>query len=697
MADLTIEQIVSFFQGLSPEKAQKAFDDLKDSAGTFQTVIGTTMTNVKDTTQSVGQVVLDTTKSITQAINGLDVSQATAGLGQLLNMAMRVNPALATMTGQLALIAAGVTRLPEPRGFDGFAKSAGGASDTLNDLGGTYADLNEILNVDNQGPIDQMIKLAQAASLNAQRARAFESSLLRSAAASGNFASLLGEVGTDLEGLGRKTEQQSLLFQQLGNEAGISASQMAEFAGQISLIPGALDMNIKGADKTEDSINMLSAALKVASGTGQNFSQVFDDLNKVYRNYGVTGKEALEYTARLSSASSALKMPLDIVKTYTSNASDAFRMFGNNTQGAITILGRLGPALQNSGLGPAAVADLVGNVTRSLAQMSLAEKAFLSQNTRGPGGLRGAYNIELALQKGDVDQVFNQVRESLNKQFNGRIVTLEQAAKSEDAAAQFTRQVAMLTSGPTKIAGSEAEAYKLLEAFAKGDKTPMPQIKTGEAALKDSMDLGNNIQKRQYDATIIMQNAVQRTAMLSAIQANTLAQMLVGFKANPVFANRLEDVRRRAQGEAAAIGKDEQGNRLRQGKEVSEVIQEFDFSSFMKENTEFLGAGIQSALEKVGESGEEIMKGSEPDIRISQPTQSERRVSQMMVADKKAEEQIIRPASRNQSADVTLKALCSKCTQEMPDQEKVLQLIDGKIEVYDAGKNIGVSTGVQRR
>jgi hypothetical protein len=295
----------------------------------------------------------------------------------------------------------------------------------------------------------------------------------------------------------------------------------------MDLLDERFDVHV-GEDAT-DSIQLLDAAMKIAQGTGQDFKDVVNQLNTTFRDFGTIGEEPLQIIARISDASQNLRMPLDLVKSYVTGASSSFKMFGQNAQGAINILERFTPALAESGAGPEMIKDLVSGVTEGIRSMGIAEKAFLSAQTGGAKGLQGSYQIDLALKQGKVDEVYQKVEQNLRKQFGGRIVTLEEAAKDSRAAGQFTKQIQMLKSPALGgIAKSDAEAERLLDVFSKvkkpGEKV---SIKTPEESFKAAMSVGDKLQERQYNVLTQINNISERSAQLQAIIAfNTSRQFL---------------------------------------------------------------------------------------------------------------------------------------------------------------------------
>lgn len=733
MADLKLEDIVAFFQGTGPDKVKQLFDELKQKSTNFNTAFASSMKDVKTNVQSVGTEVEktgNTVSAVTEKMktSGLDEFIDTVSNG--ITKFAENNSKLVGLVGQFGLLRAAMTKLPEPAAFTTIGTNADIA---VNKIENTINTVNKLFNIKpgSDGIIDKFVIGAGETLKLAEPAKKFEASFLSAASASGQFGEVIASVGPNLQGLSLINERFSSVIQEVGNSSGLSSSQVAEYAGSLLKIPGALDQNISSLDGTNQNLSLLDASLKLATGTGQSFEKVFNDMNDMYRNFGITGKEALEYTARLSEASQKLRMPLEIVRGVASQAAEGFSMLGNNAQGAISILARMGPALQNSGLGPAAISNLVKGVVDSIGRLNIAQKSFLSSQTGGPGGLQGGYQVDLMLRQGKVDEVYSKVEQSLRKQFGGRIVSLEEAASNQGAAAQFTKQVQMLTSGPTAIAKSESEAYRLLEAFSKG-VSPEAEIKTGEDALKDSVDVGNKIQDRQYNVLVRLQNEAERASQLAAISAFNLSRLVVGTDGSREFTDILRRDRAESSANAARLTSGTPGKDIPLGKKVGDVVAE-DLASLpekMSKNLELaksffkniLGESSDAAAEIYGQAmagsmlgtsnltpeAQKIIdnqsKGVSPEAqnKLNRPTPEiaspEARVSTAL--NRQEQIQARAPVGgggggrTQEEVSLTIKPLCGKCLDHMPTEDKVIKIVDNKIISADSAKTTALQTGV---
>jgi hypothetical protein len=334
----------------------------------------------------------------------------------------------------------------------------------------------------------------------------------------------------------------------------------------------------------------------VAAGTGQTFEQVMEDLTFSFETMGVKGEPALEFAARMQNASQAMGIPLKFVKQYAEEAASAFTLFADDTkaaaemgQSAINIMGRLGPALQQSGLGPKAIGDIVKGVTDGIARMDTAQKAFLSAQTGGPGGLQGAFQIDQMLAEGKIDQVFDKVKQNMMQKLGGPIVTRAEAAVSPEAAAQFQKQIMfMMSPAMGGLAKDQASAVKLLEAMVSGKAEAPEALQDKDKALRDALDRGTKLQDRGNNILIRIANASERMAALQAVAGYEKSRQ-VGGAENMQFQRTLMDLKGQAAG--GSMLNPLTGRGLEGGRSMSEVI-----SQAMNKPTENLKDSVDAAF-----------------------------------------------------------------------------------------------------
>lgn len=359
----------------------------------------------------------------------------------------------------------------------------------------------------------------------AEPAKRFEESMTAMQISSGNLSKFLQEVGSNFEGLPRYAQKFSDVTTSVGNATGMTSAEVAKYAMQLGKIPGALEQTIKSYESGAAGTTILQGAIAVATAAGVSHSDVIEEMSKKYRAFNTSGEDVLKQFSRMAQVSRDVNMPMDLVKGAVERTSQEFKYLGDNTLASINILERFGSSLEGK-LGVGAISELASNVISSMNRLDTAQSAFLSKSSGGPGGLRGAVQIEQLKAEGRTDELFDMVKQSLNKQFGGKIVTREDAAQDERAAGQYYKQVQLLTQGPTKMASSSAEAAALLQMM-KEDKG-YDKSKTGDKALKETMELGQDIQKRHLDQLLLIRNSVSAIANSAAIRQYDNVRAMTG-------------------------------------------------------------------------------------------------------------------------------------------------------------------------
>lgn len=547
MADI-LDQVMEFLK-LHPEQAQTFFDKLREAADRAGPAFARAAGGLKGITQAVQELAPEVVEKFQQSKRQVEAFVEALGMGQQETGGL--------LNASAAIFVAWRSQL-KPDAFNAITTSAQGFNTNLVDIANNLGKITKVLPGFVGSPLEKIATMGSQYASIAQPARDFESGLIAAASASGELGDILAEVGDDMSGLTDKTVKFTELTYEVAQASGRSVTEVGKYAAELMKLPGALSTTLNlTADGTEQ-MHLLDAAMKVAAGTGQTFEQVFEELNRQYMQLGAAGKtpeeafkNTLEYISRLSSASQSLKMPLQFVRDYANQTAEAFKFFGNNSNAAINILARFGPALKESGLGPKAIQELTQHVTEGIGQLGMAQRAFVSQTAGGIGGLQGSFQIELLKKQGRLDEVQKLVETSLRRQFGGRVVTLEEGAKDSRAAAQLAKQVQLLTTGPTKIAGSEAEAYRILDVMAKGGAvTPETVVKPAEEALQSAVEKGNTFQERQYNSLTMLNNLAEKEVMFAAISANNLTRLVTG-KDSPLVKRFISEERATATEKAA--------------------------------------------------------------------------------------------------------------------------------------------------
>lgn len=400
--------------------------------------------------------------------------------------------------------------LPESKGvFSEIGVAGVGASKSISE---SISDLGPLIK--NLPGLDKILNLTKAA----DEAKKLELGILEAAAASGTLDDVLRVAGPGLSAMSEQTASFAEMTSNVSKATGAAIPEVSEFALALGKeVPDALNTLIHAQGGTIDSMNMLEATMKVSSAYGISSADMVTTLSKLYKELGTTGTDAVSVIARIGAASQDLRIPLEIVKTHTEGVITQFKMMGDNTQSAINMLDTLSASLSDSGLGPRAVQELTKGVIDGIAKMDQATKAFVSSVSGGPGGLAGAFEIDLLIRDGNLDEVAGMIDKALMKEF-GRVVTLEDVREDRGLAPELQRQVAYLTD-VMKVANSQESAYRLLEGLQKGEGgDALGQTRDPNEALVDSINTGTDIQKSQLTVAQVAENHLKTLVQMQAIQ-----------------------------------------------------------------------------------------------------------------------------------------------------------------------------------
>jgi len=339
-----------------------------------------------------------------------------------------------------------------------------------------------------------VLNMAQSAD-NALRV---QNAYIQLSAKTGNLSEVFAAAGPNLENLNALLEKQTALVANAVKTTGLAPEVVQNYYAQLGTIPKALEANVKSSGSASESISMLTATIKLATGTGRSYADVIDDLKVAFKDYNLTGEDALKFTARISEVSNKFGTNLDVVRDSLRGTANVFKMFGNEAEASARILNNYVGALKSTGLSGDAAVDVVTNMTHAVANLNIAQKAFLSAQTGGPGGLMGGFQIEKMLREGKMDQVFEKIRTQMQKQF-GQIVTLDEAARSPQAAAQMTKQMMVLRQGPMgQFARTDQEAMRILEGFRAKQEGRVATTDLSGRVVQESVDKGTAIQEKSY-------------------------------------------------------------------------------------------------------------------------------------------------------------------------------------------------------
>jgi hypothetical protein len=328
------------------------------------------------------------------------------------------------------------------------------------------------------------------ANLNFQRA------VFNMAAQSGQLDTILGRTSQNLNNLGNMSKDYEQSLNAVRLATGVSGEAAGKYFQSLSSLPPVLDDTTSGSQRMAEQMDQLQKNITLASGSGQQFDEVLAQSKTLLETFNVPASRVNEITAEGSQLSKDYGVSIGDTTRFLTDMAGTFQLLGDNTEGMTDIFNEFFSGLREGGLGIKPAIQTISDMGKSLAGLTIAQKAFLSSRTGGPGGLLGGIQIEQELAKGDVKGVMDKLQKSFLQQTGGKVITRDEV-KDQATASQYERQVKLLQSGAFGgIAKTDEQAAAILKAFSH----PSINQKDATQALKETMDQGTNYQKLSNSA-----------------------------------------------------------------------------------------------------------------------------------------------------------------------------------------------------
>lgn len=322
--------------------------------------------------------------------------------------------------------------------------------------------------------------------------------MIQNAAAQGNMQDLLKQTGVGFEKINGVVGENVEIMNASMTATGLTKDHMESFMNILKDLPGGMknfgdSIHIAGQDTS-----ILTAAIQYATGSGREMASVQKDMMEAMTSYGASTNDALKYTARMSEVSETLHARIEDVQAAVGSSVQAFKSFvyggvdvNQMTKGMTDAMEQYVSRLQSVHVPTKNAIEMVKNLQDSMSKLSMGQEAFMSAQTGGPGGLRGALQIE-DLMKTDPAAAQRKMEETIRKQM-GPIISREQAKQSEGAAAKYTMQMQMLQQGPMgAMVKDRGQAAAMMEAMATGKTLQSGDIK---GTLNETVQRGQAIEQ----------------------------------------------------------------------------------------------------------------------------------------------------------------------------------------------------------
>jgi hypothetical protein len=349
--------------------------------------------------------------------------------------------------------------------------------------------------------------------INVQRA------IVATAAAQGHLTSVISDSDKTFKGLNQEYQNFVDLNYSTAHDTHQSVEAITDLYEVVKDLPGVFDKSITIGN---NSMGQMAAMSRMAAGFGVSNKSIGDELHALYERVGTEGKKAEETIANLHERAGDSKLRFPMFSKSVLDMADSFKMLGDNTDSATNIVSTFDDVLGKSNISPEALKQVVDGLGAGIKKMSEGQKAFVSAQTGGPGGLAGAFEIDYAIKEGKMDEVIKKTMSAMQNQFGGQVVTLKDVHQNANLAGQLQKQVQYLTE-VAGIAGDKNQAYQLLEAMKSGvtDKLKVGAGTTGKP-LEDAVGRGVIFQEQSKN---ILMETHQTMEKIRLLQAGTYYRM----------------------------------------------------------------------------------------------------------------------------------------------------------------------------
>lgn len=348
--------------------------------------------------------------------------------------------------------------------------------------------------------------------------------MLKTAAASGQLSDLYSSVGEKLAGLNSKALDYSDIISSASVATNRSVDELSKFYMKLDGVPKLLDGTITGLDAASDGMSNFTAILHLMSSSQMDVNDVLKHAQTALHNYNLTGQDAIKFIAGISEINKKFGLEMVDAEKYMTNLSHSFKFMGDQTQSSMNILGNYINLFKDLKISKHEAIGMIENYTKKIGDLDIAQRAFLSAQSGGSGGLVGGFQITKMIQDGKLDQVAEMAENQLKRMFGNRIVSLDEASTNAGAASQYQKQIQMVRQGPLgSMFSTEAESMKFLEALSKRGSVGGTGV-SAEDALKEALGKGKEVEDRSYTQMVEIAAATKKTSFHAEFIAENMVR-----------------------------------------------------------------------------------------------------------------------------------------------------------------------------
>lgn len=312
----------------------------------------------------------------------------------------------------------------------------------------------------------------------------------------GQVNTLFGSTGVTLSTLSDVARKYEESLNNIATATHSDREATGSYFEALRKLPPMYKDNSDAATITTNQMKQLQQNITLAHGSGQTFNDVLSQSKTLLDTFNMTGKNVNEITVEGAELTKNFGVNIADTTGFLTQMANTFQMLGDNTEGVTAIFGSFFNGLRDGGLGIKPAIETIKQMGESLAHLSIAQKAFISGRTGGPGGLLGGIELERDLAAGKSAEVMERLRKSFTQSLPGGQVINRDQVNDQASASQYEAQVRKLQSSAFgNIAKSDEQAAAILKAFSSGKPI---DTKTANDALAGVMKTGTDYQKLSY-------------------------------------------------------------------------------------------------------------------------------------------------------------------------------------------------------
>jgi len=384
----------------------------------------------------------------------------------------------------------------------GFVESIGGAIlNNAKELGKVFA----LSGKEVRGFVDPLGEARLLSSENTTVLGGLQQAMSRLLAAQRSSRVAFTRLGLSIRDANRFSEQYPQSLRAMSAGFSLSTKSLDEMVKKMSGVPPILTSNeagLRGVNNLQSVMVRSTAELATTMAAfGKSAQDAADFGVRAWFDFNQTTKETTRLMELVNQTAVQNNVDLGKASEQIARASQSMGIFGGKITASARIWHTFMGSLRESGVPINAIGSMVADLTDKMASMTTQNRAFIglmSGMARGRTALGGALQMEVNMRTpGGLEKNLEAMTSTLSRFGGGRVITLEQAARSPQLEMQFVLQRQMLG----KLTGitTAEQQNRILETLEKVQRGGISRIQ-GSREIQSAMEKGKNIQERTLTA-----------------------------------------------------------------------------------------------------------------------------------------------------------------------------------------------------